>query len=197
MITPNNNEQLKEKFVSYIRDIYAMEDRFNNTLEQYGEQLKNFKDFPEFRSRLYKHLEMTREHTAHIGSRLQFYKVQPPTIENTFTPYTSPLLSYFPMVKPTTWFSLASTWFTMEQFKIASYRCLSTLAQAYGDNDTLRFAEEHLREDIDMQNWIFGKLPEVCLYTLQFENVSVPPSAWEFVKQLEPVGTTPSFPIPR
>ena len=191
------NEQLKEKFVNYIRDIYAMEDRSNYTLEQYGEQLKDFKEFPEFRARLYKHLEMTKEHTAHIASRLQFYKVQPPTLDNSFSAYTSPLLSYFQTVKPTSWVAFASTWFTMEQFKISSYKVLSTLAQAYGDNDTVRFAEEHLREEIEMQRWIFEKLPEVCLYTLQFERVNVPPSAWEFVKQSEPVGTTPSFPIPR
>ncbi len=197
MFTSTHNEQLKEKFVNYIRDIYAVEARSNDTLEQYGEQLKNFKEFPEFRARLYKHLEACKEHMGHIRSRLQFYNVQPATLDYTVTPYTSPLLSYFPTVKPTTWVSLASTWLMMEHFKVASYRVLITLAQAHGDTETVRFAEDHLREEIEMQSWIYEKLPEICLYTLQFERINVPNTAWEFIRQLEPVGTTPNFPIPR
>ena len=197
MFTPDTNEPLKEKLVNYIRDIYAMEDRFNYTLGQYAEQLKSFKEFPEFRAKISQHLDVCKPHVAHIAQRLNFYKVQPPTLDDNFSPFMSPAVSCFTSVKPQTIAGFATTWYTMEQFKIASYRLLTTFAQAYGDTETVRFAEEHLREEIEMQRWIFAKLPEVSLYTLQHDNVTVPQTTWEFARQLELVGTTTNFPIPK
>ena len=200
MFTSGTNapgEPLQEKFVNYIKDVYAMEDRFNYTLGQYSEQLKSFKEFPEFRAKISQCTDACKPHLAHIASRLNFYKVQPPTLDDTFSPFMSPIVSCFTSVKPQTIAGFAATWYTMEQFKIASYRLLTTFAQAYGDTETVRVAEEHLREEVETQRWIFEKLPEVCLFSLQHENVPVPQTAWDFARQLELVGTTTNFPIPR
>lgn len=207
MFTPNTNPEFKGKFVGYLRDIYSIENRFNRTLESYGEQLATFKEFPEFRAKMYQCAEMCKAHANHILPRLKFYNIEPPaeavTLEGTekpvsFSLYISPLVNCMTMVKPETLISFATTWCAFGQFKIASYRILTTLAQTFGDEEVVRFAEEHLREEIDTQRWLFEHLPEIGLHNLQYEGIPVPQNAWGFARQLELVGTTsiyPTFPV--
>jgi ferritin-like metal-binding protein YciE len=200
--TPNTNPEFKEKFVGYLRDIYAIENQFSRTLERYADRPALFKEFPEFRSRMYKYAEMCKEHCNHIMPRLKFYNVEP-SVEAApskgteqpfqFSPYTSPLVNCITTSKPETLISFATTWYAFGQFKIASYRTLTTLAQTFGDQEVVRLAEEHLREGIEAQRWVFEHLPEICLYNLKYDGIPVPQSAWEFARQLEMVGTTISY----
>lgn len=206
MFTPSTNPEFKEKFAGYLRDIYTIENRFSNMLETYGEELATFKEFPEFRSKVYQCAEMCREHTSHILSRLEFYKVPPPfeavPIEGKgkpvqFSPYISPVANCLMTVKPETLAGFATTWYTFGHFKIASYRLLTTLARTFGDREVVSLAEEHLREEIETQRWLFEHLPEIGLYNLQYDGIPVPQNAWEFARQPELVGTTgarPTFP---
>lgn len=207
MSTPNANRQLKEKFAPYLMDIYAIENRFSGILASYGEQLASFKEFPEFRSKVYQWAEMCKEHTNHIVPRLASYNLRLPQETGTvgasvgdkekglpFSPYTSPVVDCLTTVKPETLAGFATTLYTFGNFKIASYRLLTTLAQTLGDNEVIRLAEEHLREEIEAQRWLFEHLPEIGLYNLQYEGIPVPQNAWEFAKQLELVGTTITYP---
>ena len=209
--TPNTNAQLKEKFVGYLTDIYTIENRFSNILESYGEQLAALKEFPEFRARVYQCAEMCREHTNHILPRLESYSVRPPVekwpIEGKgtgkemgkekpvqFSPYISPVAGCLTTVKPETFTGFATTLYTFLHFKISTYRVLTTLAQTFGDKEVVRLAEEHVREEIEMQRWVFERLPEIELYSLQHDGIPVPQTAWEFARQLELVGSTSTFP---
>lgn len=207
MFTPNRNTEFKEKFVGYLSDVYAIENRFSNMLETYGEQLATLKEFPEFRAKVYQCAEICREHTNHILPRLEFYNVRP-TIEAgpvegkekplSLSPYISPVANCLTMVKPETFAGFASTLYTFGHFKIASYRMLTTLAQTFGDQEVVRLSEKHLREEIETQRWVFEHLPEIGLYNLQYDSIPVPQNAWESARQLERVGTTstnPSFPV--
>lgn len=201
MFNPNTNPKFKENFVAYLRDIYTMESHFSQTLNSYGERLSTFKEFPEFRAKMYQCVEMCKEHTNHILPRLEFYNVRPP-IKGTegreqsqpFSSFTSPMLRCIDMVKPETPSAFATTWYTFGHFKIASYKLLTTLARTFGDEEVVRLAEGHLREEMETQRWLFEHMPEIGLYNLQFDGIPVPQSAWEFAKQSDLVGTSADFP---
>lgn len=196
MINPGPNEQLKVKLIAYVQDVRAMETVYNRTLEQYGAQVARFKEFPEFRAKVYHHLDVTRQYPAHWEGRMRFYNAPIPPVADapTFGPIMSPLMDCFRTIQPTTFIDYATTLYTFSQFNIAVYRGLTTLAQTCEDRETVRFAEEHLRTAIEFQHWLFEHLPQIYLYTLQDEGVPFPPTAWEFAKQLELVGTTTLFP---
>ena len=201
MFNANTNPKFKENFVAYLRDIYTMESSFSQTLESYGESLASFKEFPEFRARMYQCAEMCKEHTNHILPRLESYNVRPP-IKSTekmkqsepFSSFTSAILNCMTMGKPETLTGFATTWYTFSHFKIASYKLLTTLARTFGDEEVARLSERHMNEEMETQRWLYERLPEIGLYNLQHEGIPVPQNAWEFVKESELVGTRAEFP---
>lgn len=97
-------------------------------------------------------------------------------------------------LEPVSFSDYATTLYTFTQFEIAQYRMLTTMALACGDKETIRIAEEHLRTEIETQRWLFERLPEICLYSLEYEGVNVPQNSWESARQLELVGSAATFP---
>lgn len=177
-----------------------MESRFSQTLESYGESLAAFKEFPEFRARVYRCAEICKEHTNQILPRLEFYNARPPMIggeskgkPQQFSAFTSPMLNCMDMVKPETPAGLATTWYTFGHFKIASYKLLTTLAQTFGDEEVARLSERHMHEELETQRWLFEHLPEIGLFNLQYEGIPVPQNAWEFAGHAAMVGTSADF----
>lgn len=194
MSNPNTSEQLKEKLVAHIQDVYVMEQEFGKMLDSFDKPITEFKRFPEFRARVLGCLDECKEHTTHMRELLDFYKVQVPTGRKFSSPFFGNFITFFSTLKPVSFSDYATTLYTFTQFEIAQYRMLTTLALACGDNETIRIAEEHLRTEIETQRWLFERLPEVCLYSLEYEGVNVPQNSWESARQLELVGSAATFP---
>ncbi|MBF6612495.1 MAG: ferritin-like domain-containing protein [Chloroflexi bacterium] len=200
MFNANTNPKFKENFVAYLTDIYTFESTFSKTLESYGERASAFKDFPEFRARIYQCAEMCKEHSKHLLPRLEFYNVRPSVKatdtkeqSRTFSSFTSPILSCMDMVKPETLAGFATTWYTFGHFKIASYKLLTTLARTFGDEEVARLSERHMHEEMETQRWLFEHMPEIGLFNLQNEGIPVPQNAWAFVREPDLVGTSAAF----
>lgn len=191
MFNPNPNEQLKERLLSCMRDIYVMEQEFAVTLDNYDEWLKGFKQFPEFRSKVLSFVEQSRRHATHFVERFKFYEVQPPNGKKAISLLCGNFLNVFTNFKPLSFSDYATNLYIFTQFEIAQYRMLTTLALAYGDKEMVRFAEEHLREEFEVQRWLYQYLPEICLYSLEYGGITIPTNIWDSVKQWETVGSVP------
>ena len=196
MFTGTPSELFKERFVNYLKDIYFMEYKFNEMLDLYAEGTKKFKEFPEYQEWFYKNVDTFKLDLKNIEERLTFYNV-PRELPNEFPiSFIPTVVNYFTTVKPFTFMEYVTNFYAFGQFKIGVYRLLTTMAYAYGDKETLKIAEHNLHDNIEAQRWIFKHMPEVCLYSLQYEKIPIPPFAWEFAKELELVGTY-TWPTPR
>jgi ferritin-like metal-binding protein YciE len=192
MFSGTTNEQLREELVTYLQNIYFVESQFTNTLEHYAEETKQFKEFPEFQATLNDYLVTAKPFVPHIAERLSFYNVQPPfqPIPNS---YIANVVNCFTSFRPNTFAEYVVNFYAIEHFKIGIYRVLNTIAYAFNDKETLKFAEWGLRENLKVQQWVFQHIPEVCLYSFEHEGIPIPQSAWDFAKQLESMGTTAPY----
>ncbi len=196
MFNGPTNELLKEKFLNFVQDVYLMEKTLTKPVELYTEEFKKFKEFPEFQAKMYQFNDINKQQIARIDERIKFYGKSPVVEQFMPKPFVSNFVNCFTTFKPETFAAYVNNFYAIEQFKIGTYRMLTTMAQAVGDKEMLRIAELNLRENIEIERWVFEHLPEVTLYSLEFEKIPVPPTAWDFAKQLELVGITSPFVTP-
>jgi ferritin-like metal-binding protein YciE len=187
---------LKERFVNFVQDVFVMENMLIKPVERYTEEFKKIKNFPEFQAKMYNYIDMNKKQITRIEDRVKFYNKQP--VIGKFTPdsFVSEFVNCFTTVRPEPFAGYVNNFYAIEHFKIGLYRLLTTMAQAVGDKETLRVAEFNLRENIEIERWVFEHIPEVCLYTLEFEKIPVPQTTWDFAKQLELVGITSPYTTP-
>jgi len=189
-----SNELLKEKFITYLQDIYFMESKFFSTYTWYAEKLSYFGEWPEFNEKFLSYRETFRPHMLRLEERVKFYGITPNAVIP--EPYFDNMISWFAKVEPKTFAEFITTFYMIEQFKIAAYRWLYTLAYAFGDKETLNLVEWNLKENFEIERWFFERLPEVYLYSLKYENVPFSANVWDFIREHEFVSPVSTYPVP-
>jgi ferritin-like metal-binding protein YciE len=56
--------------------------------------------------------------------------------------------------------------YASEHFEIAAYTALIRAAEEAGESEVVALLEENLREEEQMAQWLFDRIPEVVLHTL-------------------------------
>ncbi len=176
----HHDQKLQDKLVSYIQDAYAMENQIVQTLEQHAKQAA---DHPDIQAKINEHLEQTKQHRARMEQCLQTYGQTPSTMKGALTNMMGNAVGMVSGVRPDVLAMNARDEYVTEHMEIAAYAMLMATAKAFGDDTTLRAAEQNMRDEVAMQQWLAQRAGEVALMSLQQDGIAIPESAWQFARQ--------------
>lgn len=167
----HHDEALRDKLVSILQDVYAMENQIVEVLEK---QVKSTKQYPDVEARIQEHLEATRQHRARIESRIRAYGKQTSAVKGLLSNLMGNMQGALGDARDD---------YVVEHYEIAMYGVLIATAQLYGDEETINAAEENLRDEIAMAQWLQRHLVEATYLSLEEDKITIPPDMWQRAQQ--------------
>ncbi len=149
-------EKSKEELISWLNDAYAMEKEAEEILQH---RIDDVKDMPLVKGRIEQHLEETKDQAERVKTRIEALGGQISKVKsglyNLMGIFSGRSTGPFSdeMVKN----GIAD--YTTESMEIASYNALIAGAKELGDVETMKIAEENLREEQSMAQWLKEQMP--------------------------------------
>ena len=168
------SDDLKNKLIGYIEDAYAMENEIAEVLEK---QVQVTQDVPVINQKLKQHLAETQLQRRRMQHRLEAYGKQPSAIKGAVSNVMGNIVGLAGGMRNDTYSRLMRDDYTTEHMEIAAYTLLITTAELVGDHETVKAAQESLREEIAMAEWCAQHLPESFLLDLKDQGLSAPAGA--------------------
>lgn len=166
----HHNDELRDKLVKYIEDMYALE---NHIVEQLEQQIKMTAKFPQVQARIQQHHQETQQHRARMEERLTAYNKKPSAMKGALSNMMGSLMGALGGARPDSLAMTARDDYAIEHMEIGSYLLLIATAQAYGDTATVQAAEANLRDEVAMAAWIESQLGMVALLDLQNDGINL------------------------
>lgn len=171
-----HDETLREKLVDLLQDAYAMENQIIELLEK---QVKETKPYPDVQARLQEHLDATRQHRARMETRLSAHGKQPSTMKGLFSSLMGNMQGALGGTRANDLMLSARDDYAIEHLEIAMYGLLISVAQLFGDEETISAAEENLRDEVVMAQWLQHHLTQATFLTLERDQITVPIEMWQ------------------
>ncbi len=168
------NDDSRRLLVKCLEDVYALEAHLVQVLSDHA---KDAQDEPQIRQKIEQHLRETELHRDRIEQRLNALGGSKPGFKAAVSNIMGQVIGGVSGARANVLAKNARDEYASEHMEIASYVELITLAQAVGDQDTVRTAQLNLRDEVAMQQWLIQQLPETTLKGLQREGVQVPANA--------------------
>lgn len=153
-------EQARDIFNVGLRNAHAME---NQALSIMKPQASRIESYPQVLERLQRHIAETEGQIRRLDSILQGIGESPSTLKDTAQSFMGALaamghsMAGDEIIKD----SLAN--FAFENFEIAAYTSLMTLAEAGGYAEAKALLQQSLDEETAMASWLEENLPAVTL----------------------------------
>lgn len=176
----HHDEKLRDKLTTYIQDAYAMENQIVETLEDH---LKQAEKHPSIQAKVREHLEATKQHRDRMARQLEAYNEKPSTVKGAMSNLMGKATGVVSGLQPDTIAMNARNEYVTEHLEIAAYTLLIATARAYGDEETVRAAEQNLRDEEEMQRWLLRQMPEVALRSLEEDGITIPANARQMAQQ--------------
>ncbi len=171
--TTQPNSALQDKLISYLQDMYALEDHLVQVL---GEHAQDAADVPVVQQHIEQHLEETQQHRERIKTCLQSYGKQPNGVKSALTGLLGKLTGVFSGARSDVLAMNARDEYVAENFEIASYAMLIATAQALGDQKTVQAAQLNLADEVRVAKWLECHTAEAALVSLQMDGIAIPES---------------------
>ncbi|HEX7073251.1 MAG TPA: ferritin-like domain-containing protein [Hyphomicrobiaceae bacterium] len=142
---------VREVFVSGLRDAYAMEKQAKDMMESQASRLE---DYPEMQSRAAQHARETDAQIDRLRQCLEMIGESPSMFKEFGTRAMANLQSMLSAASTDEPIKETLTGFAFENFEIASYRSLIAFAKQLGEQRMVPLLEESLREEERMANWV-------------------------------------------
>lgn len=165
------NEQLRDKLVSYIQDMYALEDELVQVLTQHAQEAA---DFPAVQQHIQQHLEETQQHRQRMKDALATYGKTPNGVKSALGNIMGKLQGAFSGAKADKLAMNSRDEYVAENFEIASYAMLIATAQAYGDTQTVQASMTNLQDEVKTAKWLEAHTAEVALTSLVQDGIAIP-----------------------
>jgi ferritin-like metal-binding protein YciE len=149
------------QLISWLDDAYAMESGLVSILESHA---SHFSAFDEQATRIQDHIAETLRHAQRLEHCLRLLGAAPSSVKSTLSSLmggiegSSTAIFRDQLVKDV----LAD--YASEQFEVACYTALISLAEDLGNPEVAKLCGENLREDEVMAGWLLRQLPAVVLY---------------------------------
>jgi ferritin-like metal-binding protein YciE len=157
----------QKTIIAWLNDAYAMENSLINTLEGHA---KDAKSMPQLNARIQQHIEETRRHAELVKGCIERLGGDTSTLKTGMAKMMGAMQGVSTSVmgakEDDTLVKNGLADYSAEQFEVASYKALMVAAQAAGDQGTALVAEEIMREDAAMAQWLDQNLPMVVEQTL-------------------------------
>jgi ferritin-like metal-binding protein YciE len=199
------NDQLRDKLISYIQDMYALEDELVQVLGQHADEAA---DFPVVQQHIQQHLEETKQHRQRMKDCLATYGKTPNGVKSALGNIMGKLQGAFSGAKADKLAMNSRDEYVAENFEIASYGMLIATAQAYGDSQTAQAGMTNLQDEVKTAKWLEAHTAEVALTSLVQDGISIPfdqieqiqtqetqqmTQLWQSATQVAQQDTTPVF----
>jgi ferritin-like metal-binding protein YciE len=164
------NDNLRDKLITYLQDAYAMEHQIVQMLEG---QVKDTQKYPQIQARIQQHLDETRTHEQRMADRLGAYNEKPSTTKSIGSNLMGSLVGAAAGGRTDALAKTARDDYMTEHMEIASYGALIATAQAFGDGATIQAAQANLRDEVRMAHWLEQHLAEAVVYSFQEDGIAI------------------------
>jgi ferritin-like metal-binding protein YciE len=172
----HHDEALRDKLIGLLQDAYAMENQIAEVLEK---QVKDTKQYPDVRARIQEHLNATTQHRARVEGRLRAHGKQPSTVKGLLSALFGNMQGALGGTRSHELMMNARDDYVLEHFEIAMYGILLSVAQLFGDEETVSVAEENLGDEVVMAQWLQHHVTQATYLSLEQERITVPIEMWQ------------------
>lgn len=165
--------QLQDKLITYLQDMYAVE---NHLVEVLGKQVKETGDAPMFQTKIQEHLEQTKQHRTRMEECLQRYGKKPSGVKSALTNLMGSLQGSLSGTRSDPLAMSVRDDFVAENFEIASYEMLIATAMAYGDQQTVNACQLNLHDEAITAKWLESHIGQAALMSLQKDGIAIDPT---------------------
>jgi ferritin-like metal-binding protein YciE len=153
-----DNDTIRDVYVVGLRNAHALEKEATQLIER---QLERLDDYPEVRQRLRQHLEETHAQHKRLDEILDRLGEERSTLKDVAMSFMGNMaaMAHVPAddeILKNTFANLA-----FENYEVAAYRSLITLAEAVGDQQAVPLLRQTLEEERNMAAWIDEHVPEI------------------------------------
>lgn len=127
----------------------------------YDKQADQMVNYPELRPRFNEQAEKSRRHLTLIQNTMERLGGSPSTIKDIGGKVMAWGQSVAGMPLSDEVVKGVMFCYSFQQMGIASYRILIAAAEEAGDHETARVCGEIMRDDEDMAQWLYDRLPEI------------------------------------
>jgi ferritin-like metal-binding protein YciE len=149
--------------VAWLNDAYAMEQGLIRSLETHARRAR---DLPEVSARASEHADETRGQAERVRQCLEMLGTTPSTAKSTVSTIIGAVEGASTAVFTDELMKNMLADYASEHFEIAAYTALIRAAEEAGESRIVALLEENLREEEQMAQWLFDRIPEVVLHTL-------------------------------
>jgi len=146
-----------EIVLTWLNDAYNVENARVHVLERHAKEAKGF---PDMEAKLEEHLTQTRHHADLVAGRITALGGAPSTHQDRWAGVLVPVENLF--AGSTDEESLLKNSITddaSENFEIATYRAIITVAQDTGDTDTMQVCQQILGDEQAMAHFLDERMP--------------------------------------
>lgn len=151
---------LRDLFVLGLRNAHAME---NQALSIMKPQVSRIESYPEVAARLQQHIEETNGQIRRLEEILHGLNEDHSTIKDMALSLTGAMAALGHTMAADEIMKNSFANFAFENFEIAAYKSLVTMAELGGFNAALPLLKESLREEEQMATWLDGSLRQITV----------------------------------
>jgi ferritin-like metal-binding protein YciE len=153
-----NGSEARDILVTGLRNAHAME---KQALAMMAPQIERVENYPDVKARLQQHAAETEGQVKRLESVLDQLGEKPSVVKDTMLSVAGGLaaIGHAPAGDEILKNSFAN--FAFENYEIAAYNSLITLARAAGEATAVNVLEQNLAEEHDMADWLEANLSAV------------------------------------
>ena len=154
--------QARDLFITGLKNAHAME---HQALSIMRPQVNRIRNYPEVEQRLEQHIAETEGQIQRLEQVLDSLGENKSTLKDMALSMTGGMAAIGHSAAPDEILKNSLANFAFENFEIAAYTSLLTLAEPAGQQAAIPLLQQNLQQEEDMAGWLKANLPTV---TLQF-----------------------------
>jgi ferritin-like metal-binding protein YciE len=158
----------RELYLSWLNDAYAMEKNVEEVLERHVKQAENY---PEIRSKIQQHLDITRTQADRVKGCIERNGGDASSLKSGIANMMGAVTGAGSGMAQDKLIKDAIADYATENFEIASYAALTVAAQSLGDQETAQVCQDIIGEEHEMATWLAKNLSTVSQTVLQEASV--------------------------
>ncbi len=147
---------IRDTLIDYLRDAYAMEQQAISMIDR---QLERLESYPDFTARLRQHRDETEHQVERLETALHRLGTDSSALKTMGAKLSANMQAMMNIFASDEVIKDLLASYTLEQWEIVNYKVLIQTAQAAGEVEIQRLAEESLREEEAMASWIDSQIP--------------------------------------
>jgi len=149
-----------QQLIAWLDDAYAMESGLVGILENHASHFTR-EQMTAATRRIQQHIIETRQHAQRLQQCLQLLNTTPSTIKSTLSSIVGSIEGAGTMMFRDQLVKNALADYASEQFEIACYTALISIATELGQHEIVNLCKQNLEEDQAMATWLLQQLPGV------------------------------------